>query len=293
MKKNHKIILLLVVLAILCVPLVLFFSSVDETQDISTQSRGGDVLNNKIIKNTNINQYPNNNLIASVQNASNIGNTASTPNMTSTDSQETTQYIDLQNLRKSHPNGVMVLSVNDPMLSPEDKKEALAQINNLRTYGSLSGGKVTHEFEKIEEKRNNINNIEKTSFRPTNLDNLVDDNLKITGRLYSGAFNKDTGYDSVYRLYENNSGKKLEATEMYLNPASNAVMQVTKETLNHTISNVPMTFEVLKSQDGSLIYNAQFNLNDKYWSLSGIGYTQASFEQTISKIIDANPVKNN
>ena len=45
--------------------------------------------------------------------------------------------------------------------------------------------------------------------------------------------------------------KKLEATEMYLNPASNAVMQVTKETLNHTISNVPMTFEVLKSQDGN------------------------------------------
>ena len=35
--------------------------------------------------------------------------------------------------------------------------------------------------------------------------------------------------------------EKLEATEMYLNPASNAVMQVTKETLNHTISNVPMT----------------------------------------------------
>jgi hypothetical protein len=293
MKKNYKIILLLVVLAILCVPLILFFSSVDETQDISTQSRGGDILNNKIIKNTNINQYPSdNNLIAPVPNAS---KTASTPNMTSIgiDSQETNQYIDLQNLRKSYPNGVMVLSVNDPMLSPEEKKEVLAQINNLRTYGSLSGGKVTHEFEKIEEKRNNINNIEKTSFQPTNLDNLVDDSLKITGRLYSGAFNKDTGYDSVYRLYENNSGKKLEATEMYLNPASNAVMQVTKETLNHTISNVPMTFEVLKSQDGSLIYNAQFNLNDKYWSLSGIGYTQASFEQTISKIIDANPVKNN
>lgn len=286
--KKHKIILLLVALAILCIPLILFFSSVDETQDISTQSRGGDILNNKIIKHTNINQYPNNNLIAPVQNAS---NTASTPNMTSIDSQETTQYIDLQNLRKSYPNGVMVLSVNDPMLSPEDKKEVLAQINNLRTYGSLSGGKVTHEFEKIEEKRNNINNIEKTSFQPTNLDNLVDDNLKITGRLYSGAFNKDTGYDSVYRLYENNSGKKLEATEMYLNPASNAVMQVIKETLNHTISDVPMTFEVLKSQDGSLIYNAQFNLNDKYWSLSGIGYTQASFEQTISKIIDANSVK--
>ena len=43
MKKNYKIILLLVVLAILCVPLILFFSSVDETQDISTQSRGGDI----------------------------------------------------------------------------------------------------------------------------------------------------------------------------------------------------------------------------------------------------------
>ena len=58
----------MVVLAILCVPLILFFSSVDETQDISTQSRGGDILNNKIIKNTNINQYPSdNNLIAQYQ----------------------------------------------------------------------------------------------------------------------------------------------------------------------------------------------------------------------------------
>ena len=79
-------------------------------------------LNNKIIKNTNINQYPSdNNLIAPVPNAS---KTASTPNMTSIgiDSQETNQYIDLQNLRKSYPNGVMVLSVNDPMLSPEEKR---------------------------------------------------------------------------------------------------------------------------------------------------------------------------
>ena len=40
------------------------------------------------------------------------------------DSQETNQYIDLQNLRKSYPNGVMVLSVNDPMLSPEEKKRS-------------------------------------------------------------------------------------------------------------------------------------------------------------------------
>lgn len=248
--KKYKIILLLIVLSVLCVPLILFFSSVDETKDISTQTRGGDILNENIIKNTDIRKYA--------------------------------------NLRTSHPNGVMVLSINDPMFPHEDKKEVLIQINNLRIYGSLSGGKLTHEFENIEEKRNNVNNIEKTSFQPTNLDNLVDDGLKITGRLYSGAFNKDTGYDSVYRLYENNSGKKLEATEMYLNPASNTVMQVTKETLNHTINNVPMTFEILKNQDGSLIYNAQFNLNNKYWSLSAMGYTQASFEQIISKIIDAN-----
>ncbi len=45
-------------------------------------------------------------------------------------------------------------------------------------------------------------------------------------------------------------------TEMYLNPASNIVMQVTKETLNHTINDISMTFEILKSQNGSLIYNA-------------------------------------
>lgn len=187
----------------------------------------------------------------------------------------------------------MFLSIDDPMLSPEEKAEALTQINNLRIYGSLSGGKVTHEFESIEAKRNNINNVEKTSFQPTNLDSLVENNLRMTGRLYSGAYSQEDGYDSVYRLYENNSGKKLEVTEMYLNPASNTVMQVTKETLNHKIDSIPMTFETLKNKDGDLIYNAQFNLNNKYWSLSGMGYDQATFEQTLSKIIKSDLAQNN
>lgn len=290
MKKKYKIILILALLAILSVPLILITSGVDETKDISTQARGGDILNKRIIKETHIDQYPKENIVgtSSISSASQV--TSPTIN---TEKKNSIGYVDLQDLRRSYPNGVMFLSIDDPMLSPEEKAEALTQINNLRIYGSLSGGKVTHEFESIEAKRNNINNVEKTSFQPTNLDSLVENNLRMTGRLYSGAYSQEDGYDSVYRLYENNSGKKLEVTEMYLNPASNTVMQVTKETLNHKIDSIPMTFETLKNKDGDLIYNAQFNLNNKYWSLSGMGYDQATFEQTLSKIIKSDLAQNN
>lgn len=48
MKKKYKIILILALLAILSVPLILITSGVDETKDISTQARGGDILNKEL-----------------------------------------------------------------------------------------------------------------------------------------------------------------------------------------------------------------------------------------------------
>lgn len=199
-----------------------------------------------------------------------------------TDSEES--YVDLTELRKGSNNGVRVVSVNDSNFDVKERREVLKAVNNLKMLGSMSGGQITHEFSDLNLKRGKIEQ-EKTSFEPT--DNILAREFEMTSRVYSGAYSQDSGYNSVYRLYENSSnGAKIEFTEMYLDPKNNSVMEVVEETLNHSVNNVPMTFETIKTKESGTVYNAQFNVGEKYYSFSTQGISSDNFENILSTVIE-------
>lgn len=192
------------------------------------------------------------------------------------------EYVDLTSLRKESKEGVRLVSLNN--LDAKERQSALETVNNLKMLGSLSGGKITHEFSNLDSKRGKLEE-EKASFEPAN--NILGSDFDITSRVYSGAYSQDSGYSSIYRLYENpRNGAKLEFTEIYLDPKNNTVMEVVEETLNRSINNVPMTFEMINSKELGTVYNAQFNLEDKYYSLSSQGMGSENFQAIVSGLID-------
>ncbi len=192
-------------------------------------------------------------------------------------------YNDFSKLRENSIDGVRIVSINDAGFDTSERQDILEKINNLKMSGSMSGGEITHEFSDLNLKRGNIEE-KKTSFKP--VDKIIGKEFVMTSKVYSGAYSQDTGYSSIYQLYENPSnGAKIEFTEMYLDPKNNTVMEVVKETLNHSIDNVPMTFETIKTPDSGTIYNAQFNVGKNYYSFSSQGVAPDEFENVLSKVI--------
>lgn len=193
-------------------------------------------------------------------------------------------YVDLTELRKNSDNGVRIVSVNDSDFDAEERQSILEGINNLKIFGSMSGGKITHEFSDLNSKRGKIEQ-ENTSFKP--IDNILGKDFEMTSRVYSGAYSQDSGYSSVYRLYENpSSGAKIEFTEIYLDPKNNTVMEVVKETLNRSVNSVPMTFETIETKESGTVHNAQFNVGEKYYSFSTQGISSDSLENILSHVIE-------
>uniref|UniRef100_UPI00332BEE45 hypothetical protein n=1 Tax=Psychrobacter sp. W2-37-MNA-CIBAN-0211 TaxID=3140443 RepID=UPI00332BEE45 len=78
-----------------------------------------------------------------------------------TDSEE--GYVDLTESRKGSNNGVRVVSVNDSDFNDKERRNILETVNNLKMFGSMSGGQITHEFSDLNLKRGKIEQ-EKTSF---------------------------------------------------------------------------------------------------------------------------------
>lgn len=253
--------------------------AVKETTVINTKDTG-DILNDPIAGKA----------LDSISNITNQGNEKEavfyekmdkyTKNKNTDDVEE--EYVDLTNLRKESKDGVRLVSLNN--LDAEERQSALESVNNLKMSGSLSGGKITHEFSILDSKRGKLEE-EKTSFEPAN--NILGSDFDMTSRVYSGAYSQDNGYSSIYRLYENSrNGAKLEFTEIYLDPNNNTVMEIVEETLNRSVNNVPMTFETIQSEELGTVYNAQFNLAGKYYSLSSQGMRFDNFEAVLSGLID-------
>lgn len=192
---------------------------------------------------------------------------------------------DLKGRRDKNPDGVIYTTLNNTTLDKNEKQFLEKRLNNLQRYGSFSGGRKTDEFSHLDKKHAMLKQDKPLSFKPTEIAALIPD-LTLTGKWYSGGVSAD-GYSSLYRLYESpQSNQKFEITEMYLDPKSNATVEVLKESLNYNINNVPMTLETIKDDNGNEIYSVHYVVNQRYYSLSTQNMSKADLDkllQTLAK----------
>lgn len=205
-----------------------------------------------------------------------------------------TAFQDMAELRKMYPEGVRYLNIDHADLSPELKLMLKKDFENLAKYGSFDGNAADqNEFkeEDLEKLRKMLNKQEKLSFSPIGERQFVPKDLKQTGKYYSGTYNEKEGFDSYTRLYESAAnGNKVEVSEMYLNPRNNTVLDVFKESRNADLDGVSMTWQTKPNATGSdpaNNYTADFVINQKKYSISTAGYSEAEARQIVSNLIQA------
>ena len=200
-------------------------------------------------------------------------------------------FLDMSELRKNYPDGVRYLNIDSSDLSLEQKEMFKKDFENLAKYGSFDGNAPDqNEFkeEDLAKLRKMINKQEVLSFSPIEESRFVPNDLKMTGKYYSGTYNEKQGFDSYTRLYENASnGKKIEVSEMYLNPSNNTVLDVFKESRNTELDGVSMTWLTKPNSTGNN-YTADFVINQRKYSISTAGYSESESKQIVSNLIKAN-----
>lgn len=203
-------------------------------------------------------------------------------------------FQDMAELRKMYPEGVRYLNIDRADLSPEQKLMLKKDFENLAKYGSFDGNAADqNEFkeEDLEKLRKMLSKQEKLSFSPIDERQFVPKDLKQTGKYYSGTYNEKEGFDSYTRLYESTAnGNKVEVSEMYLNPRNNTVLDVFKESRNADLDGVSMTWQTKPNATGNdpaNNYTADFVINQKKYSISMAGYSEAESRQIVSNLIKA------
>ena len=202
---------------------------------------------------------------------------------------------DAENLVQSSDNvdsNVKYMKVADSGLPEFEINSLKRDFENLNKYGSYSGGKITHEFTKAGDlkvalkKNNGLKNIlKKLSFTPTDIKASLGNEFRLVGADYSGALNKGK-FNSIFRYYENNNGKRFEINEIYLTPENNYSLHIYIESLNFYLAGHLATLQNLKSVENKEIYNLDFNVNKRVFSISSEGFNYSEFLQTSMKIAD-------
>lgn len=178
----------------------------------------------------------------------------------------TTAISEVDQIRNMFPDSAFLtlVSLDQAPLSPQKKMELADKIKNLYKYGSLSGGKITHEFSNLEQHRNFLTKYgydtikEKISFSPKDIP-LNNSSLQLTGSYYSGGYTQNSGFDSLYRLYESPNGEKIEVNQTKLSKDGMKLL-IIEETLNYRFNKIPATLETF---DSDMTYNLRF-IHDGY-----------------------------
>ena len=74
---------------------------------------------------------------------------------------------------------------------------------------------------------------------------------------------------------------------MYLTPANNYSLNVYKESINFDLAGHPATLQSLKNAENKEIYNLDFNVNRRVFSISSEGFNYSDFLQTSMAIAHA------
>lgn len=190
-------------------------------------------------------------------------------------------------------SSVKYMSITESGLPQSEINNSKRDFDNLNKYGSYSGGAITHEFTKVDDfkvalqKNGSLQNIlTKLSFVPTEIGVLLGSDFELIGADYSGTLNEGK-FNSIFMYYEDNNKKKFEVNELYLIPDNNYSLNVYTESINFYLAGRPATLQNLKSSDNKEIFNIDFNVNRRVFSISAEGFNHSEFLRISKKIANS------
>lgn len=187
--------------------------------------------------------------------------------------------------------GVKYLPLDQQQL-PQDWKQLLReQLRNLRETGSMSGGKVTHEFSLLGPMADNLRSkgIDKLrsqlAIQPSDLGRILGPAFHLVGADVQGKLVEGLGAAGFFQIQRNpTTGQMVELSENQLDVLGGDGTVITPEFQNETIGSFPATLERLVDRDGTPLHNLQWVAKDRTFQLTTRGMTADETRHVASAI---------
>lgn len=171
--------------------------------------------------------------------------------------------------------GVKYMPLSEQPLPAEWKDHLRAQLKNLRETGSLSGGKVTHEFRSVGSMSENLQKkglktlLAQLAIEPTDLGAILGPSYVLVGADSQGKWVEKRGAQGFFQIVRNVSGNQMvELSERQLDVLGGDGTVMAVESENARVAGFPATLERLVDDYGATLHNIQWAAKDRMFHLT-------------------------
>lgn len=171
--------------------------------------------------------------------------------------------------------GVKYVPLNEQSLPAEWRAHLQAQLKNLRETGSLSRGKVTHEFALLGPMSENLQKkgLKKLhgqlAINPSDLRAILGPSYVVIGADSHGKWIDKRGAAGFFQILRNVSGSQMiELSENQLDVLGGDGTVLAPEFQNDLVMNFPATLERLTDPQGAMVHNLQWVAKDRTFHLT-------------------------
>lgn len=171
--------------------------------------------------------------------------------------------------------GVKYLPLDQQQLPHEWKQHLREQLRNLRETGSLSGGKVTHEFSLLGPMADNLRNKgidqlrSQLAIQPSDLGQVLSSAFHLVGADIQGKQVEGLGAAGFFQILRNpGTGQLVELSENQLDVLGGDGTVIAPEFQNDRVDQFPATLERVVDRDGATLHNLQWVAKDRTFHLS-------------------------
>lgn len=170
--------------------------------------------------------------------------------------------------------GVRYARLSEQPLPDALKERLLASLQRLKETGSLSGGKVTHEFASVDDASRQLREwglghlLGALAIVPTNMAAALGAGYMLVGADASGKEIPGRGRAAFYQVWRSGTNQWVELAEDQLDALGGDGSVVNVDFHNENVSTHPATLESLYDKDGAALHNLQWWVKDRSFFMS-------------------------
>lgn len=173
------------------------------------------------------------------------------------------------------PSGVSMQSLKDSKLPLEIKKKFERELELLKRTGSMSGGVLTHEFSRLDEMRQALEdkNLDQQkaslAIHPTTLVEILGGDYKLIGANTQSKHIPYKGWTGFFQIAEKQfTPIMVELSERQIEPQAGDGAQGISDFINDQVNGQPATVEVIKLDKSGYVYNIDWSFGNRLFTLT-------------------------